>query len=99
MREDLRVRFADAFNTACGQAFPKLLEIFDDAVVDQVHPIIVGWVRVRVDLRHAPVGGPTGVGDAEGSGNLFWKDGFQVGHFSNRLVSLDGAVVLHRHAR
>ena len=40
-----------------------------------------------VDLRHAPVGGPAGVGDAEGTGNLFWKDGFQVGHFSNRLVS------------
>ena len=99
VREDLRIRFADAFNTACSQAFPELLEILDDAVVDQMDPIIVGWVRVRVDLRHASVGGPAGVSDAEGSGNVFWKDGFQVGYLSNRLVSLDGAVVLHRDAR
>ncbi len=95
LSDDLRIGLADARDATSGQSFAKLLEILNDAVVDQMNPVVFRSVRVRVDLRHTAVGGPSGVSDAERAFDALWKDGFEVSHFPHRFVRLNAAVVFH----
>ena len=67
--------------------------VFDDAVVHNSQ-IGTGEMRVSVTLARRTVGGPTGMGNAQTTGQ--WLTGqslFQLGHFAVAAHAFQGAVV------
>ena len=61
---DLGVGLRDKGKAFVEQTILDLLIVFNDAVVHHGNLLVTGIMRVRVDHRRLPVGGPTGVADA-----------------------------------
>ena len=69
MGDDLGIGLRDEDVAERAQLAAQLVEVLDDAVVDDGDA--VGGVRVGVGLVGAAVGGPAGVADADGAGERF----------------------------
>ena len=109
--DDLGVGLAVKRITQGLQFGAQFVVVFDDAVVHQGHAargVHIGrsWtgteVGVRVAHRRCPMGGPAGVGDAGGAGDVIGLDlGHQLGHAigaarAPQATTLTGqAVVVH----
>ncbi len=70
VRDDLGVGVAGQLDAGALQCSSQRREVLDDAVVDDRDPAGDVPVRVRVAVGGAAVGGPAGVSDAGGAGQL-----------------------------
>ncbi len=75
MREHFGVGLGLENMTGCGERASQLGVVLDDAVVDETQASRCVEVRVSVGICHAAMGGPAGVGDADGPA---WGRGFEM---------------------
>ena len=61
---DLSIGLGDKGKAFVEQTVLDFLIVFDDAVVHHGNLLVTGIMRVRVDHRRLPVGGPASVADA-----------------------------------
>ena len=100
MDNDFRVRFTLELEALALQLFPELRIVFNDAIVDHGKLIVIAHVRVRIDVRGFPVGGPAGVPDAgvAGQGCAALDLGIQVFDHAAGLDHVDALLPQHRDA-
>ena len=86
--DDFSVGLGGELKAEVLQVFAQRRVVFDDAVVH--YRQAVGNVRVGVALGRFAVGGPAGVGDAQGAADRRGLQGaFQFGNLADRAYALD----------
>ena len=92
---DFRVGFGLQFNARVFNFFPKGGEVFNDAVVDDGDFVVVGQVRVSINIVGSAVRCPAGVPNSCGAGEVIRTDvvdsGTQVIQLSCFFLYVDGA--------
>ncbi|VUX45921.1 hypothetical protein DF3PA_170022 [Candidatus Defluviicoccus seviourii] len=89
--DDFRVGFGRKDAAGARELAPQVLEVLDDAVVDEHHALI--GVRVGVDLGRRSVRRPAGVADADPAGSwILGKHGLEVDEFARGATADDRAV-------
>ena len=97
--DDLRVGLGCKGVSGSLKVLPEDVMIFNDAVVDHAHlePAPRREVRMGVVLCHGPMGGPTGVGNAQVCG-MPCTGGCELCHSANRSDPREGGAVKKRQA-
>ena len=87
--DDFRVGFGAERCTVSLEVSTDSSGVFDDPIVDDDHPLFRAEVRVSVFVGDAAMGGPTGVGNADGPWHLLRERRFQFCDLSDSLADVE----------
>ena len=100
MGQNFRIRFRSEHMSMFAQPLAKLHIVFDDAVMHHRDFTLAIRMGMRVGIRRAAMGGPTGMPDAH---RCLAKDpadlAFQIGDLALAANKVQAAILQHRNSR